>query len=314
MLRHVTKKIPITTPSETVGSIRRTIEQNTDNYTTINYVYVVDAEHKLVGVLSLRHLLAAHSDTKIAQLIPKSVVVAHEDTPLEKVAVLAVQHNIKAIPIVDSQHRLVGVVPNDVILGTLYHKMRATLLRSAGIHPNHTESILELSLFTAFRHRILWIVVGLFGGLLAAGIVESFSATLSQDLVLAAFIPLVVYIGDAVGTQTQTLYVRDVASEGALPLSYVIRQLIVSLLLSVTSGVVVLGIVSVFFHSLPLGMIIALSTMAGIMVASVIGIAIPYVLFLLNQDPADGSGPFATILTDIASVAIYFAVASLFVF
>lgn len=311
---HLTKKIPLASPSETVGEVRRRIERTTEDFATINYIYVIDEDEKLVGVVSLRRLLTAGSEKRLSTLMTETIVSAHESTPLQKISVLAVRHNIKAIPIVDHQHRLVGVVPNDIILSTLYYKMRATLLRSAGIHPNHTESILEMSLFTAFRHRILWIIVGLFGGLLAAGVVEGFSSTLQRDVGLAAFIPLVVYIGTAVGAQTQTLFIRDIAAEGVLPLRYALRQLAVSLLLALASGAVAYSVIGIILQSFSLGAIIAVSSIAGIMVASVIGLVIPSVLSFVKLDPADGSGPFATILTDITSVSIYFAVASLLIF
>jgi magnesium transporter len=166
----------------------------------------------------------------------------------------------------------------------------------------------------AYAARIPWILIGLFGGLITAKIIGSFEQILSQNIILASFIPLVAYIANAVGTQTQTLYIRDLATRPKFSfLAYSTKQAIISVLIGLSVWITLVFITTLTWGMSSLGMIVGFSLFLAILVASFFALVIPRVLDQFNIDPANGSGPFATIIQDLLSVVIYLSVANLFI-
>jgi magnesium transporter len=209
--------------------------------------------------------------------------------------------------------RFLGIIPSDQIHKILYEEHKEDMLKSVGIITYSTaiDDSLDSSVVQAFIRRVPWIMLGTLGGLLLAGIIGVFENTLKDNLVLAAFIPLVVYVSAAVGAQTQILFIRDLALNGKMSiLSYALKQMFTTFLIAVTSGIFITVIVAVFWQTYYLGLIIGLAATASIIFSVLIAMLVPYLLNTYKQDPANGSGPFATIIQDAASVVIYFAIAS----
>jgi magnesium transporter len=173
------------------------------------------------------------------------------------------------------------------------------------------DNVLRLPFWQSVRHRFPWLLLGLFGGVMAAGIVGSFEETISQHLVLAAFIPLIVYMADAVGTQMEAFIIRDLAMHPRLPFRrYVLRQLSIIVLIGVlTSTLLYTGSLLVYRQAM-VSLVLGVSLFAAIISSVLTGLIIPYAFGRFRMDPANASGPIATIIQDLLSVFIYFLVAS----
>jgi len=173
------------------------------------------------------------------------------------------------------------------------------------------DDILKLPVKKSLFHRLPWLVLGLFGGLVTAGIVNGFEAILEKNLILAAYIPLLVYMSDAVGTQMEAFMIRDLALNEKLDfVKYFFRQmLIVSLIGLLTSGLLFVFALTVY-GKLMIALVLSLSLFVGICSSVLTGLIVPYFLGRFKFDPANASGPIATIIQDTLMVLIYFSIAS----
>lgn len=164
------------------------------------------------------------------------------------------------------------------------------------------------------EHRVPWLFIGLLGGLLATVIVSQYEEILSSDVRLAFFIPIILYLTDAIGTQTETIYVRTLARRNVRFLSYILKESVVGLGLGVIFGTL-LGIFAAYWlQSLWIGLTIGLTMLINLSLAPVLAVAIPSILYKRRADPALGSGPVATIIQDLISLLVYFFIASVIIF
>jgi magnesium transporter len=306
-------RVPLVSPRKTIGEIKLLLPELAQQSDSINYIYVIKPKNRLIGVISVKELARHADNTEIKKVMVKDLVVSHPQVKKNRVAHLAIKHNIKAVPIVDDKNHFLGVLSSDKILAILYHEYRQYTYRHAGIMdlPDSFKTILDKPLIQVFLSRISWIVIGLIGGVFAAQIIEQFESILAAKLALASFIPLIVYISGAVGGQTQTFLIRDIAFNPDLSVAkYVFKQFFITGLIGMVCGLLVLGLVTIFWQSVFLGLVIGLATFSAISSSTIIAVFVPYILFKFKQDPASGSGPFATIIQDLLSIYIYFAIAS----
>jgi magnesium transporter len=277
----------------------------------LDYIYVVDEQDRLIGVASYKELLQSKDESKIATIMKSPPVTIDFHTDQERLVYLVLKHDLKAIPVIDSQHHLKGVVPYHAILKVFQHEFREDILRSGGIHHDLKEiEGMSTPVAKLVRARLPSLGIGLLGGLFAAYMVAGFEQVLSSYLALAAFIPVMVYLSDAVGTQSQTLIVRMIALD---PDFSVTRYITRELKIGGTLG-------AVFASLLFLAASIGWSLDIGVVVGSAIFISIVFQAFMAtylsvtlarrNIDPALASGPLTTIISDITSLAMYFAIAS----
>lgn len=182
----------------------------------------------------------------------------------------------------------------------------------SALNKEHIDDISHLSLKKSLLHRIPWLVIGLFGGIFAARIVNAFGSVLSEHFVLAAFIPLIVYMSDAVGTQMESFVIRDFAIHPRLNfIRYLLKQLVVVFIIGLLLGVV-LFVYATFSHygfrtSLALSLSLFFATISSVFT----GLVLPLIFRRSKTDPANASGPIATVVQDILSVTIYLATAYL---
>ncbi len=311
--RELLTKVPTAFSNRTVGELLGNLPYLALNTDSIDYIYILNKEEKLTGVISIRELLRSKPDDNIRDVMVKNLVVSHAQVHRKRVAHLAIKHNIKAVPVVDDDNRLLGILSSDKVLSILYDDYRREIYRSASIFnlKENFQTILDQGIWRTFLSRIPWILVGLMGGIFAAQIIEAFEVTLAGNIVLAAFIPLIVYVSAAVGTQTQTYLVRDLAFNPKITIiPYALKMLVTSSLIGLICGTLIWGLISLFWSDPQIGSVVGLAAFAAISASTVIAVAVPYTLFMIKQDPASGSGPFATILQDLLSIFIYFAVAS----
>jgi magnesium transporter len=161
--------------------------------------------------------------------------------------------------------------------------------------------------------RTPWLIAGLFGGMLATSIVSAFDHHLEEVLALAFFIPVMVYMGDAVGHQTQTLFIRGIALEHVKLNEYLRREVLVDAVIGLLAASILMVFAWVFTSSLIVTWVVGISLFLNILKAGVVAIMLPVALMKLKRDPAIGGGPFTTIVQDLLSLLIYFAVASVII-
>lgn len=312
--RKMIANVPTVLPQEKIADIRKKLFKRANDFETLNYIYVLNQERKLIGVLSLKNVFQKPTDSIIGDLMERNVVSVRPYADREKVAILALKHNLKSIPVTDKENVFLGVVPSDAILEILHSENIEDILRFAGISKfsAFATKIFQTSPFTMTKIRLPWLILGLFGGLLAAQIVNFFEGSLKVHFVLAAFIPLIVYMADAVGVQAQTLFIRSLVLDLRLDIrKYLLKEMRISFIIALILGFL-LGLISFFwFGLLIVGIILGVSLFLTVICASFIAVLIPWLLQNFKKDPAIGSGPFATIVRDVLSLALYFSIASI---
>lgn len=174
------------------------------------------------------------------------------------------------------------------------------------------DNVFHLSLRSAVFHRLPWLILGLVGGILASAIVKNFEIILSRNLTIAAFIPLIVYISDAVGTQMESFAIRDFALHKNLNFfKYLVRQLSIILVIAIILSLILFGFVAIYYSDIILAFVISFSMFLSISSSVITGLLFPRYFNRHRLDPANASGPIATIVQDILSIVIYFTTASI---
>ncbi len=310
----MTGRVPVVSPDQTMGEVYEFLHRSAADYDTINYVYVVDSQRMLLGVLSVREIFSMERTRRVGDVCVKDPLYSvHPTSHQERAAYLALRHGIKAIPVVDTHGKFLGEVAADSILRILHKEMHEDTLRRAGIrHPAAVHStVMTLSLITSFRHRIPWLLLGLIGGIFAAKVIGAFDEVLSKNLVLASFIPLIVYMSGAVGMQMETYIIRDLAVEKDIPfLRYLLRNCAVVFFIGFLLSSLLLGAHGLITGDWYLSLVLGSSLFGAIFSSVFTGLLVPYVFSRFALDPADATGPVATILQDILSIVIYFSIAT----
>lgn len=301
-------------PETTIKEIAGLVEGSAGEAEIIEYVYIVEGGI-LKGVLSLKDVLASkNKDAKAKDLMEKNLVVAHPTTPQERIVYLALSRGVKAIPVADKDGRFLGAVPFGTILQIFNDEVHEDTFKFGGIFHRVGKEITTISSPVPFmiKARIPWLILGVLGGLVAASVVSGFEAVLSEYLMLAAFIPVLVYLSDAVGTQSETLIVRGLAIDPKMPIRpYILRELKIAGALAFICALL-LGAAAAAGWGFPfLGLIVGLSMFLSIMAAMLISTLLPLLFRRMGADPAVASGPFATLVSDIATIIIYFQVATM---
>lgn len=164
------------------------------------------------------------------------------------------------------------------------------------------------------EHRIPWLLLGLLGGLFVTFVVSKYEKILAADVRLAFFIPIIVYLSDAVGTQTETIYVREISERKINFSKYIFKESLIGLGLGLISGLISGAIAYFWLKSLSIGLTIGLTMLINLTIAPILAVIIPSILYKRHTDPALGSGPLATIIQDFISVIVYFLIASIIIF
>ena len=297
---------------ETVGEAKKLIASRAKEFDVIDYIYIIDNGKNLQGVASLKDILQASEDVQLKKIMRRKPVTVYPDTDQERIVYLVLQYRLKSIPVVDSENRLIGVVPYDAIVKIFHHEFREDILKSGGIH-HYIKEIEDITTSASrlVRARILPLVLGLIGGLVAAYIVNGFENILSSYFVLASFIPVMIYLSDAIGTQSQTLIVRMIALEPEFSIKrYLARELKVGAVLAVIFALLLFAAASVGWGISQAAAIIGLTTLISLVFQAVISTYLSIMLAKSSVDPAVTSGPLTTIISDITTLIIYFGLAS----
>jgi magnesium transporter len=274
------------------------------------HVYLLDGQARLIGQVPVEALTVADPEARLATLIGDPPVIVHPEDEAEAVALQAVERHEADVAVVDGTGALLGAIPVGRLLALLHDEHLDDLLRMGGIGAGHPRPNQPDGLWGAFRARMPWLLLGLAGGWGAASIARHFGAALEREITLAFFLPLVVYMADAVGTQTETILVRSLAY-GRISMQ---RQLAQEGLLGLTIGGVVGGLAGLgvlLFGGQPrVALVLTLTLAVTAFAATLVASLLPLLLDRFGADPALASGPIATVLQDLLSVAIYLRIAT----
>ncbi len=309
----MTLKVPIVPETITIEEALQTIKSKIKHLDTIDYVYVLDYNKKLVNVLSLKDLYRNPSKTKISNLKRVKLVTVQPHDAEDYASFLSLKHLIYSIPVVDKNGFLLGVVTRRDIFSIQHRKHLENIFCMTGIDKAHAkiDNIFQLSLMESIRHRIFWLIIGVVGGLFTAKIIGLFQATLERNLILAAFIPLVVYVADAVGTQLEAFSIRDISLFQDLNfLLYFGKQFAIVSSIAFILGFIISAIGYVMYNSLDFALVLGFSVFCASISSVITGLLLPFLLRGQKTDPANASGPIGTILQDLMSVVIYFTIAT----
>lgn len=306
-------RIPTAKLGETVEDVRARILDPKATWDTVSYVYVLDERKHLEGVLSIKELLRAKPETLMKKFDRKTLVTVHAHAHASTVANRAVHHGLKAIPIVDDDRVFLGVVGTDAILDTLEREHSKHILSFSGVKTNVSFlDVVSARTWKLIQWRTPWLIAGLFGGMVATSLVAAFSVKLEETISLAFFIPVIVYMGAAVGNQTQTIFIRSLVVEKFDTKTYILKEIVVDLAMGLFAAIAIYVFAFLFTRSMDVAMVVSGALFVVMATAGVIGVAIPLVLLRLRLDPSVGGGPFTTIIQDLLSLLIYFGVATAF--
>jgi magnesium transporter len=303
---------------EAIGYLRRAARERAE---TIYYIYVLDAGQRLLGVASFRELFAAPPERTVRDVMRTDVVSVREDLDQEKVANIMAQSALMAVPVVDAEGRIKGIVTLDDIVDVVREEATEDIQKIGGTAALEAP-YLEVGVLGLVRKRAVWLTVLFLGQLLTATAMEFYEDAIARAVVLALFIPLIISSGGNSGSQASTLVIRALAV-GEVRLRdwwrVFLRELGTSFLLGVILGsigllrVVLWPSAEVHFgeHFVLIGLTVAVSLVWIVVWGSVAGSMLPFALRRLGFDPASASAPFVATLVDVTGLVIYFSVATL---
>jgi magnesium transporter len=268
----------------------------------------------LMGVLSIKELLNAQVSAALKDVCKSNPVTVGPHTYQERAAIMAIHHGIKAIPVVARGGKLQGVFGTDAILNILQHAGIDDAIRFQGIHVEHRGllDVLHGRFSVLFRRRLPWLLVGLGGGFLSAVISRGYEGFLREVIELSFFTPAVVYMGAAVGNQTQALFLRAITIGEVRISRFLARECVVDALLGVVIGAITFVAASLAFPHEVVPLIVAVAMAITISLSGLVSVLTVSLLARREKDdPALGAGPFATSIQDMVSLSLYLAVASL---
>ncbi len=279
------------------------------------YLYITDDDDRLVGVASLRALATTRSNTLLKDIMVKRVHSVRPETDQEDVAQIVAQYNYLAVPVLDADDHLIGIVTVDDVVDVIREEATEDFLQMAGAGKDR--EILLKSSWENARARLPWLFASWIGGIVAATIIGAFEHMLQSIIALAAFIPVIIGMGGNIGTQSSTIIVRGMATgriEIGSEMKVLFKEIRVGLILGGLYGLM-LGLFAKFrFIDVDpmLGVVVGLSIGCSMLMAVAVGTFIPMFLRKVDIDPAIATGPFVTTSIDILGVLFYFVIAGYF--
>ncbi len=302
--------LPLTlTAQEAIDILRRKVEE----VETIYYAYAVDDEGRLEGVISLRDLALARPETRLSALVNRDVISVPVDADAEDVARLFDKYNYYALPVIDAERKLLGVITIDDVIDVIREEATEDIYRSQGVP---LEERVDTPWYESIRRRMPWLYFNLVTAFIAASVVGVFESTIAKFAVLAFFMPIIAGQGGNAGMQTVTIVTRGIAL-GEVPKGEGWRILGKEFLLGVLNGLamgLVVGVVGfIWKHTISLGIVVFLAMTFNMITAGIVGTVIPLTLRAMRQDPALASSIFLTTFTATLGFAFLFVLARIFI-
>ena len=295
----------------TVGEAITALQSSRD-VEMVFYLYVVDARRHLVGVTSLRRLLLVSPETPLKRIMTPEVTSVRVDTDQEEVARQVASYNLLAVPVVDEESKLVGIVTVDDVIDVIKDEAAEDLLRLAGVSGDER---IETPVSEALRKRLPWLGINLATAFVAASVVAAFESTIQQVTALAIFMPIVAGMGGNAATQTLSVIVRGLALgevSFASARKALAKEAAIGLGNGVVLGLIAAGVCVVTRQDPMLGLVLGMAMLVNLFVAATAGTMVPLGLKALKVDPALGSSVFITTFTDVVGFAAFLGLATVF--
>ena len=305
----ITKNVPTVSASEIAKDILSKLSKH--EWDSIAMTYVLSEENELVGEIPISRLVAADNDRKASEIMINPIVVIHEHEDQERIAVEAIANDMKSMPVRDKEGKFLGAVTAERIIDVLHEEHLEDFLRSSGIRGRGSNilNLMSANFFELVRSRLPWLIVGLAIGLMASVVVSFFEGHVRENISLVFFMPVVAFMSGAIGTQTETVFIRSLTYLKINVWQYIFKELVLGMIIGMVIGLIT-GAFSYFLSgSFTIAMVISISLFTSMSVATVMGVLVPLLLRGLKLDPAVGSGPFITSLQDLISLTIYFSIA-----
>jgi magnesium transporter len=279
----------------------------------VHNVYVVGEKGELLGLLPMTSLFGRADDEPIRNRIESSEATVRDDHDQEHVALAAIRHGLAEVRVVDAEDRFVGVVPASALLAVMHHEHVEDIDRLAGIvrQNEHAAKALEEPPTRRVRERLPWLLVGLGGSAVATAVVVGFEKSLEQRVAVAFFMPGIVYLADAIGTQTEAIAVRGLSFLHPHGAGLFLREIWTGFLLGLALALPAFPAVWLTFGDPRLAIAVASAIIVAGTIAAAVGLGFPVFLSRLGKDPALGSGPLATVVQDVLSLVTYLVVVEL---
>ncbi|RZL72164.1 MAG: magnesium transporter [Rhodococcus sp. (in: high G+C Gram-positive bacteria)] len=307
-LWHACTRVPTAAPGDLVADVLS--DMGAKQYDCASVVAVLDGG-RLIGVAPIERMFGAPDKAVLRDVMDPDSPTVSPETHQERAAWQAVKHGEPGLAVVYADGRFGGLIAPQQLLAVLLQEHEEDLSRLGGFL-HSVEATRETSVERVRRrlwHRVPWLLVGLLGAMVSAVFMAAFEVTLESNVAVAYFVPGIVYLADAVGTQTETLAIRGL-SVGIGIRRIVRREALTGLLVGALLGAVMLPVASVMTGDTMLAIAVALAVLAASAIATVVAMVLPWLLHQLGKDPAFGSGPLATVVQDLLSIMIYFAAVS----
>lgn len=296
----------------TVEESFRKIKREGIDKETIYTLYVTDNYRRLIGILSLRELIVAPAETRINDLMRSEVVYVHTHDDQEDVANLFRKYGFEAIPVVDNEKRIVGIITYDDIIDIIEEETNEDFQIMAAITPSEDE-YLESGVFNLAKHRIMWLMVLMISSTITQRIIAGYESYLYSVVGLSTFIPMLMDTGGNSGSQSSTLVIRGLATGDVKPKDWY-KVMWKEFRIAMVVGIV-LSIISyfkiIYFDKMPnnIALTVSLTLIFAVMTAKVVGGILPIAAHKLKLDPAIMASPLITTIADATSLIVYFILA-----
>lgn len=299
---------PYWTIAEALAHIRAANEKGE----SVNRIYVTQIEGKLLDALPLRDFILGHLDQPVRTLMRREAVTVAPDEDREEAVRLIQRYDLEALPVVDTDGRLLGTITVDDIMDVAEEENTEDFHKLASVGAVEL-SVRDASIAYLFRKRVPWLILLVFANLFSGAALAHYEATISSALVLLFFLPLLIGSAGNAGSQSSTLMVRALAT-GDVSLrdwfSLLVKEFGVALALGLALALAVAGL-GIWRGGVEIGLIVALTMVVAVMAGSLIGMSLPFAFSRLKLDPATASTPLITCIADISGIVIYFGIASL---
>ena len=278
------------------------------------YIYVVDSGKKLRGITSLKELIMALPEQSLAEIMTRDVIYAYTDTDQEEVAKLIQRYDLLALPIVDKDENLLGVVTVDDVIDILQSEATEDIYAMGAVQAD-SDSYFNKNLWDATRKRTPWLLILLVTNSITVIILSRYEQVLDEVVALAFFTPLLIDAGGNVGAQSSTVVIRGLSTDelrGKQPAAIILRELMTGGMLGVLLAILVIVAIFIFLGQSAIGFTVGISLLSITLIAATSGAALPFLFHSLGLDPALMSSPFITTVVDILGILIYLNIAKLF--
>lgn len=295
------------TAKEAIEQLRREAPKKE----TIYRSYIVDAELRLIGAVRLHELILAADDTPVIELMDEDPVKMALDDDQEDVAHVINRYDLTTVPVVDTNNRLVGIVTHDDAADAMQQETTEDFHKTGIVEPL-TQSVMKASMGLLYKKRIVWLTLLIFGNLFSGAGLAFFEDTILAYVSLVFFLPLLIDSGGNAGSQSATLMVRAMATGDVVMKDWrklILRELAIALALGATMALLVFP-VGLMRGGSEIAVVVGLTMVFVVMVGSLVGLSLPFLLSKLNLDPATASGPLVTTIADAVGVIVYFSIAT----